>query len=62
MPCDSDPNPMSWESSRPNLGRFERIGDRCAGDRGPLGSFHTSDCRGGVQRRQMELKGVDGGD
>eukprot|EP00982_Pelagococcus_subviridis_P017137 31518-Pelagococcus_subviridis.AAC.16 len=26
------------------------------------GSFHTSECRGGVQRRQLELKGVDGGD
>eukprot|EP00982_Pelagococcus_subviridis_P004634 29268-Pelagococcus_subviridis.AAC.3 len=29
---------------------------------GSLGSFHTSDCRGGVQRRQAELKGVEGGD
>eukprot|EP00982_Pelagococcus_subviridis_P001809 14306-Pelagococcus_subviridis.AAC.2 len=26
------------------------------------GSFHTSDCRGGVQRRQMDLKGAEGGD
>jgi hypothetical protein len=26
------------------------------------GSFHTSERRGGVQRRQLELKGVDGGD
>jgi hypothetical protein len=23
------------------------------------GSFHTSECRGGVERRQMELKGVE---
>ena len=27
-----------------------------------LGSFHTSDCRGGVQRRQVEFKGNAGGD
>eukprot|EP00982_Pelagococcus_subviridis_P016527 31482-Pelagococcus_subviridis.AAC.11 len=28
-----------------------------------LGSFqHTSDCRGGVERRQLKLKGVEGGD
>jgi hypothetical protein len=27
----------------------------------PLGSFHTSDCRGGVERRQLALKGIDGG-
>ena len=27
-----------------------------------LGSFHTSEYWGGVQRRQMELKGVEGGD
>ena len=26
-----------------------------------LGSFHTKRWRGGVQRRQMELKGVEGG-
>jgi hypothetical protein len=27
-----------------------------------LGSFHTKRCRGGVERRQLELKGVEGGD
>ena len=27
-----------------------------------LGSFHTSERRGGVERRQLELKGVEGGD
>jgi hypothetical protein len=27
-----------------------------------LGSFHTSECRGGVERRQLALKGVAGGD
>ena len=27
-----------------------------------FGSFHTSEYRGGVERRQMELKGVEGGD
>ena len=27
-----------------------------------LGPFHTSECRGGVERRQMELKGIEGGD
>jgi hypothetical protein len=26
------------------------------------GAFYTSECRGGVQRRQMELKGVAVGD
>jgi hypothetical protein len=26
-----------------------------------LGSFHTSERRGGVERRQVELKGVEGG-
>ena len=26
------------------------------------GPFYTSDCRGGVQRRQVELKGAEGGD
>ena len=26
------------------------------------GPFHTKRCRGGVHRRQLELKGVDGGD
>jgi hypothetical protein len=26
------------------------------------GPFHTSERRGGVQRRQMELKGVEDGD
>jgi len=26
-----------------------------------FGSFHTKRCRGGVERRQMELKGVEGG-
>jgi hypothetical protein len=29
---------------------------------GISGSFHTSECRGGVERRQSELKGVEGGD
>ena len=27
-----------------------------------LGSFHTSECRGGVERRQLKLKGVEDGD
>jgi hypothetical protein len=27
-----------------------------------VGSFHTSERRGGVERRQVELKGVEGGD
>jgi len=27
-----------------------------------LGSFHTSERRGGVERRQLELKGIEGGD
>eukprot|EP00982_Pelagococcus_subviridis_P017641 31555-Pelagococcus_subviridis.AAC.3 len=27
-----------------------------------FGSFYTSACRGGVQRRQTELKGVEAGD
>ena len=27
-----------------------------------LGSFHTSESRGGVEGRQLELKGVEGGD
>jgi hypothetical protein len=27
-----------------------------------LGPFYTSESRGGVERRQMELKGVEGGD
>jgi hypothetical protein len=27
-----------------------------------LGPFHTSERRGGVERRQLELKGVVGGD
>jgi hypothetical protein len=27
-----------------------------------LGSFHTKRRRGGVHRRQLELKGVEGGD
>jgi hypothetical protein len=27
-----------------------------------LGAFHTSERRGGVERREMELKGVAGGD
>jgi hypothetical protein len=26
------------------------------------GSFHTSDCRGGVEGRQLALKGAEGGD
>ena len=25
------------------------------------GSFHTKRCRGGVERRQLKLKGVEGG-
>ena len=29
---------------------------------GPFFFFHTSECRGGVERRQLELKGVEGGD
>eukprot|EP00982_Pelagococcus_subviridis_P017529 31546-Pelagococcus_subviridis.AAC.7 len=28
---------------------------------GNSGSFHTSDCRGGVQRRQVEFKDIEGG-
>jgi hypothetical protein len=28
----------------------------------PFGSFHTSERRGGVERRQLKLKGVEGGD
>eukprot|EP00982_Pelagococcus_subviridis_P013224 31231-Pelagococcus_subviridis.AAC.8 len=28
----------------------------------PLRSFHTSERRGGVQRRQLKVKGVEGGD
>eukprot|EP00982_Pelagococcus_subviridis_P013411 31250-Pelagococcus_subviridis.AAC.4 len=27
-----------------------------------FGSFHTKHCRGGVERRQLELKGVEDGD
>jgi hypothetical protein len=27
-----------------------------------LGSFHTSERRGGVERRQLKLKGVESGD
>ena len=27
-----------------------------------LGSFHTSECWGGVQRRQLALKGIEDGD
>jgi|MDSW01.2.fsa_nt_gb hypothetical protein len=27
-----------------------------------LGPFHTRECRGGVERRQLELKGAEGGD
>eukprot|EP00982_Pelagococcus_subviridis_P007181 30490-Pelagococcus_subviridis.AAC.1 len=27
-----------------------------------LGSFHTSERRGGVERRQLEMKGVEAGD
>jgi hypothetical protein len=27
-----------------------------------FGSFYTSECRGGVERRQLELKGIEGGD
>ena len=26
------------------------------------GSFHTSECRGGVERRQLKLKGAEDGD
>eukprot|EP00982_Pelagococcus_subviridis_P005880 29880-Pelagococcus_subviridis.AAC.2 len=29
---------------------------------GDLGSFHTKRCRGGVERRQLAFKGVEGGD
>ena len=28
----------------------------------PCPTFYTSECRGGVQRRQVELKGAEGGD
>jgi hypothetical protein len=27
----------------------------------PLGPFYTSESRGGVERRQLELKGAEGG-
>jgi len=27
-----------------------------------FGPFHSSECRGGVERRQMELKGIEDGD
>ena len=35
-----------------------RASSRESSDVTPSGSFHTSECRGGVERRQMELKGV----
>jgi hypothetical protein len=34
----------------------------CVAAESVSGSFHTKRCRGGVERRQMELKGIEGGD
>ena len=38
------------------------IARRTSPHRPACGPFHTSERRGGVERRQLELKGVEGGD
>ena len=53
---------LSRSSSSPHRRRRPRRRPPVAVAVAVLGPFHTSERRGGVERRQLELKGVEGGD
>ena len=52
------------ESERASVERMEMafLGRSSSSVGSASGSFHTSECRGGVERRQLKLKGIEGGD
>eukprot|EP00982_Pelagococcus_subviridis_P007438 30614-Pelagococcus_subviridis.AAC.1 len=62
LPCLSSTNPNTSAASTTRFRLFVAVAVNLRHTVFALGPFHTSERRGGVERRQLKLKGAEGGE